>query len=148
MNAIRFIFIGVFLFTFYIKSMGQGLLVDFSYIKSAHSLEVRLTNNTGKQMSIHNDNFVSNRGSRIVFVGKSSKETSKELSITLWEIQNMTGDSKILSPHESIRFSHPIDSYVTGKVEKAILTVVFIGWDDAIGKFRRQECEKEVQIGD
>lgn len=150
MNAIRFIFIGLFLFAISLKSAGQNLLVDFSYNKSTRLFEIKLTNNTERQMVIMNYKFSGGDLSHLVYSVKTPEGIVENRKVLLWdELRNTTLDFRPLSPHETMHISRSIyNDSRQNKIVKARLILAFVGWDDSAGKITSQECEKEILINE
>lgn len=150
MNAIRFIFISMFLFAISLKSAGQNLLVDFSYNKSTRLFEIKLTNNTERQMVIINSKHDEGAVSYLVYSEKSPNGTVESFKVLLWnDMRSMTFDIRPLNPHETMHISRSIyDDSRQNKIVKARLKLSFLGWDDSAGKITSQECEKEILINE
>lgn len=150
MNAIKFIFIGLFLFAFSLKSTGQSLSVDFSYDKSTQMFEIGLMNNTEKQIAITNFRYEEGNVSYLVYSEKSPDGTVKNKRVLLWDdMRHMNLDLRILFPHETMHLSRPIyDSSRRSQVVKARLKLDFMVWDSTIGKYTFQKYEKEILINE
>ena len=150
MNAIRFIFIGLFLFAFSLKSTGQSLSVDFSYDKSTRSFEVEFTNNTEKPIGIKNFQLEEGNVSYIRYFEKTPKGTVERSKVLLWdERNNWISDFRHILPLKTMHLSRPIyDSSRPNKIKKAILKLEFLAWDSAAGKYAFQEYEKEILINE